>query len=259
MSPHFWAENSHRFPSDSSQTGSMPTQTCLVSGDPVSARNALPLAALRPAIAALIRLDFPDAAADAMVSSRSLALYRARYVEQMIEAERGEVSELQKEVIDAVSRHETLAQHPHETDEDHPPTFGQRLSDHLASFGGSWKFLITFAAVMGLWLLANSISQRPFDPFPFILLNLVLSCLAAVQAPVIMMSQNRKEQRDRLRAEHDYQINLKAELEIRHLHEKIDHLMVGQWERLAAIQQTQMEMITGYNAMPRKVEPPSPV
>lgn len=222
-----------------------PRHTCLVTGQSVSTKDTLPLAALRPAIADLIRADFPDAPPDAQISRAALTSYRARYVEHMIEAERGDVSRLQQEVIDAVSRHETMAQQPQQQDVDHPPTFGQRLSDHIANFGGSWSFLILFGVFMAAWMLINSTRRETFDPYPFILLNLVLSCLAAVQAPVIMMSQNRKEQRDRLRAEHDYQVNLKAELEIRHLHEKIDHLLVGQWERLAAIQQMQMDMMTG--------------
>jgi uncharacterized membrane protein len=97
-----------------------------------------------------------------------------------------------------------------------------------------------------IWVLVNSVILlvRPFDPFPFILLNLILSCLAAIQAPVIMMSQNRQEAKDRLRSQHDYQVNLKAELEIRHLHDKIDHLLSHQWERLAQIQEVQLDVLS---------------
>jgi len=93
-----------------------------------------------------------------------------------------------------------------------------------------------------------------FDPFPFILLNLLLSSLAAIQAPVIMMSQNRQEAKDRTRAEHDYRVNLKAELEIRHLHEKIDHLLLHQWERLFEVQQIQLELLDQLTATPRKTK-----
>jgi uncharacterized membrane protein len=110
-------------------------------------------------------------------------------------------------------------------------------------FGGSWTFLLVFAGCMGLWILLNRDAQSAFDPFPFILLNLVLSCLAAIQAPIIMMSQHRQEARDRERASNDYRINLKAELEIRHLHDKIDHMLSKQWERLAEIQQLQIEIM----------------
>jgi uncharacterized membrane protein len=124
-------------------------------------------------------------------------------------------------------------------------TLGQRLADRLAAFGGSWKFILIFMSILFGWIILNSIIliTRRFDPFPFILLNLVLSCLAALQAPVIMMSQNRQEAKDRLRAQHDYQINLKAEIEIRSLHEKIDHLIFKQWQRLLEIQEIQTELM----------------
>ncbi len=124
-------------------------------------------------------------------------------------------------------------------------TMGQRLADRIAVVGGSWKFIMSFAAVLFIWIVINTVIliARPFDPYPYILLNLVLSCLAAIQAPVIMMSQNRQEARDRLHAMRDYQVNLKAELEIRHLNQKVDHLLSHQWERLVEIQEIQLELI----------------
>ena len=122
---------------------------------------------------------------------------------------------------------------------------GERLADRIAVFGGSWTFLICFGVFLVLWVAINSLVLlwRPVDPYPFILLNLVLSCLAAIQAPIILMSQNRKEAKDRLRSQHDDQVNLKAELEIRHLHEKVDHLLLHQWERLVQIQEIQLELL----------------
>ena len=125
-------------------------------------------------------------------------------------------------------------------------SFGERLADRIAAFGGSWTFLTCFGAFVGLWITMNSLVLlwRPVDPYPFILLNLVLSCVAAIQAPIIMMSQNRQEAKDRLRSQHDYQVNLKAELEIRHLHEKVDHLLSHQWERLVEIQEIQLELLS---------------
>jgi uncharacterized membrane protein len=124
-------------------------------------------------------------------------------------------------------------------------TFGERVADRVAEFGGSWRFIISFFFVLVAWIAINSIVLllRPFDPYPFILLNLVLSCLAAIQAPIILMSQNREESKDRLRSEHDYRVNLKAELEIRALGEKIDHLVSHQWQRLLEIQQIQTELM----------------
>lgn len=220
-----------------------PAPLCLVTGQPVTAEASTPLWSLRPGVQELIRLDFPQAEPEARISHEALVDYRRKYVEAILEAERGEVSKLEQEVIEAVSQEGTLSQHPDEQQADHPLTFGERLADKVASFGGSWRFLMSFGFFMLVWLLINGLRKDSFDPFPFILLNLLLSCLASIQAPIIMMSQNRKEARDRLAAEHDYQINLKAELEIRHLHEKIDHLMGRQWERLAAIQQMQIELL----------------
>jgi uncharacterized membrane protein len=125
-------------------------------------------------------------------------------------------------------------------------SLGERLADRIAAFGGSWKFLICFGAFLVLWIALNTLvwAARPVDPYPFILLNLVLSCIAAIQAPIIMMSQNRQEAKDRLRSQHDYQVNLKAELEIRQLHEKIDHLLSHQWDRLTEIQEIQLELLS---------------
>jgi uncharacterized membrane protein len=124
-------------------------------------------------------------------------------------------------------------------------TFGQRLADKVAEFGGSWSFIIAFTLALALWAGLNTlVLVRPFDPYPFIFLNLILSMVAAVQAPVIMMSQNRQAARDRLDAAHDYEINLKAEIEIMALHEKLDQLRAGQIAALLAKQQEQIELLT---------------
>jgi len=125
-------------------------------------------------------------------------------------------------------------------------TFGQRLADLVAAFGGSWTFIIIFAVILAAWVLLNSRvlpSQEIFDPYPFIFLNLILSMLAAIQAPVIMMSQNRQTSKDRLAAANDYQVNLKAELEIMHLHEKIDDLRMRQLETLLRQQSEQLAQV----------------
>jgi uncharacterized membrane protein len=119
------------------------------------------------------------------------------------------------------------------------------MADHIAEFGGSWTFIIVFFSFILVWILINLyvLTTKPFDPFPFILLNLILSCLASIQAPIIMMSQNRQEQKDRIRGEHDYKINLKAELEIKLLSEKIDHLLVHQNRKLLEIQEVQTDYL----------------
>lgn len=128
--------------------------------------------------------------------------------------------------------------------EDRNPSFTSRLADHVAAFGGSWKFILLFAIVMISWMAINAwLLSKPFDPYPFILLNLVLSTIAAIQAPVIMMSQNRKEEKDRQRAVNDYLINLKAEIEIRNMHQKIDLLITEQMKTLFDVQKAQMELM----------------
>jgi len=161
-----------------------------------------------------------------------------------MEEEKGELTEIDHEVIESIKEQNILSKNPDEGFEA-KLTMGERLADRIADFGGSWTFLGIFALVILGWMVINSyvFIARPFDPYPYILLNLVLSCLAAAQAPVIMMSQNRQEARDRERALHDYQVNLKAELEIRHLHQKLDHIMSHQWQRLVEIQEVQMDIM----------------
>jgi uncharacterized membrane protein len=127
-------------------------------------------------------------------------------------------------------------------------TFGQRLADKVAMFGGSWTFIIIFAAILLAWVLLNTLllarRGETFDPYPYILLNLFLSMLAAIQAPIILMSQNRQSVKDRLDAAHDYEVNLKAELEILSLHEKIDELREMKWTELIGMQQEQIGLLT---------------
>lgn len=124
-------------------------------------------------------------------------------------------------------------------------TFGERIADKVAAFGGSWTFIIIFALILAGWVILNSfvLLNRAFDPYPYILLNLFLSMLAAIQAPIIMMSQNRQAAKDRLNAEHDYEVNLKSEVEIMALHEKIDDLRETKWLELLETQQRQIEIL----------------
>jgi uncharacterized membrane protein len=217
---------------------------CALSGREHARRDLVSLELVHPGLAERIRKDYPDAAADALVSRREIARYRSLYVQELLRAESGDLTELEKEVAQSLATHETLAANI-EQEFEHKRTFGERLSDHLADLGGSWTFIAGFGLVLAIWIVINLVigSRDAFDPYPFILLNLVLSCLAAIQAPIIMMSQKRQEAKDRMRGLNDYQVNLKAELEIRHLHEKVDHLINKQWQRLAEIQQLQLEIM----------------
>jgi len=199
---------------------------------------------IRPSLFEFIKKAEPTFDEKSFICFDDLGRFRKDYVREVLADELGELSTLDQEVIESLHQHEILSSNI-EKQFERKLTFGERLSDRIAEFGGSWKFLITFGTVIVVWIGANVVllAIKPFDPYPFILLNLILSCLAAVQAPVIMMSQNRAEARDRLRAENDYKINLKAELEIRHLHEKIDHLLRKQYNRLFEIQQIQIELL----------------
>ena len=199
---------------------------------------------VRPSLANRIAKLHPELSGDDVICRKHLTEERTRYVEQLLERERGEISELERQVVESLSREETVARNIEATWSGQR-TLGERLSDFIADFGGSWRFIIGFLAGLCVWMAYNvwTSPQKIFDPYPFILLNLVLSCIAAIQAPIIMMSQKRQEAKDRLRAENDYRVNLKAELEIRHLHEKLDHLISRQWERLAEIQQIQLEIM----------------
>jgi len=219
-------------------------QVCAISGLPTRKRDLTPLDAVRPSMADHIRKDHPNLTGDALISTATLAKYRMKYVEELLEHEHGEFTVLERQVAESIANHDTIAENVEE-DFEEERTFGQRLSDHLASFGGSWAFLIAFGVVLVIWMAINLWmgEKAAFDAYPFILLNLVLSCIAAIQAPIIMMSQKRQEAKDRLRALNDYRVNLKAELEIRHLHEKLDHLISKQWQRLAEIQRMQLEIM----------------
>jgi uncharacterized membrane protein len=218
---------------------------CNICGKTKARSMMMPAALVRNAVAEQIKISYPDWKPEGYVCLGDLNGFRMKYIQNLLESEKGELTNLDREVLESLQRHETLSSNVDaEFEED--LTLGQKMADGLASFGGSWTFLIIFGALLLVWIAFNSVMllKKPFDPYPFILLNLILSCLAAVQAPVIMMSQNRQEAKDRLRSQNDYQVNLKAELEIRQLHDKIDHLLSHQWERLVEIQQIQIDLLS---------------
>lgn len=199
---------------------------------------------IRPEIVKEIIHTCPDWNDKHFICHADLALMRSRYVHSILKSEKGELNALEKQVLNSL-RNQELLSGDMESDCEQKWTRGERLADKIASFGGSWKFLIFFAIFLVIWVGANSLIYwwKPADPYPFIFLNLILSCLSAIQAPIIMMSQNRQEAKDRIHSQHDYQINLKAELEIRHLHEKMDHLLSHQWGKMAKIQEIQLELL----------------
>jgi uncharacterized membrane protein len=178
------------------------------------------------------------------VGATCLTNARLGYEMDRLEEDRGVLSAVEEEVARHASEHEAIARDvTREFDEQ--TTGAQRAADRLATIGGSWAFIGAFGAVLVVWIVVNGVwlSGRAFDPYPFILLNLGLSCLAAIQAPVILMSQNRQTARDRLQADTDFRVNLKAEIEINSLHEKLDHLLHVQWDRMVELQQLQLDML----------------
>ena len=200
---------------------------------------------VRPSLATGLAAAHPNLTSDDVICRKHLTEQRARYVEQLLERERGEISELERQVVESLAREETVARNIEAAWAGNAYIRRARLRHSSPISAAAGTSSSAFFAVLLVWIFFNvwAASRTVFDPYPFILLNLVLSCIAALQAPIIMMSQKRQEAKDRLRSENDYRVNLKAEFEIRHLHEKLDHLINRQWERLAEIQQIQLEIM----------------
>ena len=200
--------------------------------------------AVRQCIYDEIKNEHPDFGPQNLLSIEELNLYRNRYIQNALTKELGTLTDLEKQVISTLQNDQLITDKINEDKYD-TLTHGEKMADKVASFGGSWTFISIFGIFLLAWMITNVVllANRSFDPYPFILLNLILSCLAAIQAPIIMMSQNRQEQKDRERAKNDYMINLKSEMEIRLLHEKMDHLIINQQEKLMEIQQIQVDMM----------------
>jgi uncharacterized membrane protein len=226
-------------------SSSQKTGRCVVCGRTFPFSRLHKADSLRPHLYEMIAAEVTDCEPTSLICDEDLARFRRRYVENLLEEERGELSDLDRHVLDSFEKGTLTVQASADSVMENRASFGERVADKVASFGGSWTFILSFMGILITWMTVNAIGlmTQPFDPYPFILLNLVLSCLAALQAPIIMMSQRRQEDKDRLRAENDYMVNLRAELEIRQLHEKIDHQMARQWERLAELQRIQIELL----------------
>lgn len=199
---------------------------------------------IRKSLLSFIQQQFPDFTKDQYLSIGELNSFREKYISQYISRQMGELTDLEKNVVESLNNNTTLSNNPDEDDRQ-ALTFGQKIADRVATFGGSWAFIVCFLLFILLWIVVNVVwfYRQSFDPYPFILLNLILSCIAALQAPVIMMSQNRQEEKDRERSKKDYMINLKSEIEIRTLHEKLDHLIMHQQQELLELQRVQIEMM----------------
>jgi uncharacterized membrane protein len=218
---------------------------CVLCGRYGKRHDYVPAAAVRPQVAAHIAEKFPDTwTGSGFICRTCLNVERGDYVVSRLEQERGSLSAVEADVARKAGESLILAEH---LDEEfaRQTTFGQRAADATARIGGSWAFVIAFGFVLATWIGINSfvLAGHAFDPYPYILLNLALSCLAALQAPIIMMAQNRQAARDRAQADQDFRVNLQAEIAVLNLHEKVDHLLHAQWERLVELQQIQIDLI----------------
>ncbi|MFT3680929.1 MAG: DUF1003 domain-containing protein [Ferruginibacter sp.] len=221
----------------------MHTFTSNISGNKFPVSERVSAKTLRDGILKVIQEEHPSFDHSCHLSVGELNHYRQQHISNILNKELGTLNELEKTVLDNINSDGLIANEAGEITK--TLAVGERWADKIAAFGGSWKFIGIFMSFLVAWMLVNVflLANKGFDPYPFILLNLILSCVAALQAPVIMMSQNRQEEKDRERAKNDYMVNLKSELEIRMLHEKIDHLMVTQQESMLEIQQIQVDMM----------------
>jgi uncharacterized membrane protein len=220
---------------------------CQICGENKKRSEVEPAGLIPGSIADIIQKEHPVWSQQGYICSIDLNHFRTQYIREILKKEREELSSLEENITQSMKEHEVTAKNIN-IEFDRQLSFGDRVSDRLADFAGSWTFIILFSCFLIAWITMNTVilMQKPLDPFPFILLNLFLSALAAIQAPVIIMSQNRQEERDRLNAEHDFQVNLNAEMEIHQLHRKIDHLLLNQGERLLEIQKIQVELMEDF-------------
>lgn len=218
--------------------------TCQICQKQKKTNEVIPAELVSEPLVEIIRKEYPKWSSSGFICISDLNSFRAKRVKDILESEKGEISNVEEQVLKSLKEHELLSRNVN-TEFDQQLSIGERLADRLTKYAGSWTFIVIFASIILLWIAINSyvLLSKPFDPYPFILLNLVLSFVAAMQAPIILMSQNREGAKDRLRAEYDYRVNLKAELEIRHIHEKLDYLLLNQWHKLLEIQEIQMELM----------------
>jgi uncharacterized membrane protein len=220
------------------------TFPCQICGKYKKQNEVVPAESIRESIADVIRKEYPSWSREGYICSADLNRFRAQYVREILRREKDECASLEETLKHGMKEKDHLPGNIN-VEYEKELTFGERVSDRLADFAGSWTFIAIFSGLFLVWIAINSIVlvYRAFDPYPYILLNLVLSALAAIQAPVIIMSQNRQEERDRLHAERDYEVSIHTELEIHHLHKKIDHLLMSHGQRLLEIQDIQVELM----------------
>ncbi|MCB1106949.1 MAG: DUF1003 domain-containing protein [Chlamydiia bacterium] len=219
------------------------TGICQICKQEFAHQKLFPIKLIRNSVYDTLCKKHPNIDINGLICFPDLREIRSEHIEDLIREDKGILSSFEKEVLESLASQEILVENVNKKFQQ-KLTFGQKMADRVAHFGGSWKFILSFFLLLVIWMIINTFffRQEGFDPYPFILLNLVLSCLAAIQAPIIMMSQNRQAERDRLQANEEYCTNLKAELEIQHLHSKLDLFMKNQWESLLELQKIQIEL-----------------
>lgn len=223
-----------------------------------STESLLPATSLNPALVRHIRTEHPDWDRHGGICRSCLLARRTTLAIEKLTHDRGDLDAIESEIAKKAEEHVAVADHFDE-EFDRTATFGDRAADMVSRLGGSWTFVLLLSGLLAGWVLTNLAlgKDRAFDPFPFILLNLALSTIAAFQAPIILMASNRAAARDRSKADQDFRVNLKAELEVASLHDKLDHLLHVQWERMVEVQEIQLELLTEIRAHAQGKEPPS--
>jgi uncharacterized membrane protein len=226
-----------------------------ISGQQFPSEQRILGASIRQPIFKLIKKEYPSFSKDKYIAASELTRFKETYISEFLKDESGQLSQLDQQVINSFKENKVISASL-DGDDKESVSVGDRVADKVAEFGGSWTFIISFILFLIVWIAANIfwLNNKGFDPYPFILLNLILSCVAALQAPVIMMSQNRQEDKDRERARNDYMVNLKAELEIRELHEKIDHLIIRKEQELVEVQRDKVEKLSFLLKKMEKIE-----
>ncbi|WP_432797620.1 DUF1003 domain-containing protein [Poriferisphaera sp. WC338] len=219
--------------------------SCPITKEATPEADRVPLHAITPPVLKLILKDHPECEECKWVSRHMLAHYRNQLIHHIMADERGQMTELEQHVAQSIKENKMLTVNVNEDFTDRS-SLGARIADMVAKFGGSWAFVIAFTSFIALWIVVNVfflVNVEGFDPYPFILLNLALSCIAALQAPIIMMSQNRQNEKDRMHSEHEYKINLKAEFEIQNLTHKMDLMLEKHWSHMLELQEMQINML----------------
>ncbi len=216
---------------------------CEVCHQEFSYAKVFPIRLIRNSVLDTLCKKFPNLDKSGYICYLDLREIRTEHIEKFLTEDKGALSQHEKEVLESLENQDIRVENVNKKFE-RALSFGEHMADKVAKFGGSWRFILSFLFIIVIWMLFNVfyLYNDTFDPYPFILLNLVLSCLAAIQAPIIMMSQNRQAEKDRLQANEEYCTNLKAELEIQQLHSKLDIFMKHQWESLIELQKIQIEL-----------------